>query len=394
MRFTPLDKQQRAEWQGMLNPTDGARIGAAAVLFLLSALALPLCRIEAVAGLYLLYAAIFYYMLTHSMASLFAIAAPGALLFGVSALAPGLPHPYLMPAVYTALVLGGVGGSFLLIHCRERKYLPLIALPLVAYAVVAVVADPVLALLVLIPVALSLVLGQGILTCRPQTPVLITMAAVLALSGVAAYLIWYWLFALIPFPAPDPFTHLGNLVRGGVERVLRDAAVLYEEAGVDLMGSDVAFRNAGAAIGNALIGFFLAGCGVLSFVIYRVQLRVLTAWGTLSHVPLRVGAMTVSPMAAGLFLASNLVGMFATGSVLGTVCENLTLILQPALVLVGVTALLGREKGKRSTLSTVLLIGILMLVFYDAALALTLAAVVGAVRILLAAFTARKKDHK
>lgn len=391
MRFTPLDKQQRAEWQGMLNPTDGAHIGAAAVLFLLSALALPLCRIEAVAGLYLLYAAVFYYMLTHSMASLFAIAAPGALLFGVSALAPGLPHPYLMPAVYTALVLGGVGGSFLLIHCRERKYLPLIALPVVAYAVVAAVTNPVLALLVLIPVALSLVLGHGILTCRPQTPVLVTMAAVLALSGVVAYLIWYWLFALTSFPAPDPLTYLGNLVRGGVERVLRDAAELYEEAGATM---NVDFRSTAAVIGNALIGFFLAGCGVLSFVIYRAHLRVLTAWGTLSRVPLRVGAMTVSPMAAGLFLVSNLVGMFATGSVLGTVCENLSLILQPALVLVGVTALLGREKGKRSTLSTVLFIGVLLVVFYDTALALTLAAVVGAVRILLAAFTARKKDHK
>ena len=152
MRFTPLDKQARAEWQEMLNPADSAHLGAAAALFLLSALALPLCRFEAVAGLYLLYAAVFYYMLTHSFGALVAIAAPGALLFGMSALTPGLPHPYLMPAVYTALVLGGVGGAFLLVHCREKKHLGFLALPAVAYAIAAVATDPLLALLVLIPV--------------------------------------------------------------------------------------------------------------------------------------------------------------------------------------------------------------------------------------------------
>ena len=79
MQFTPLDKQQRAEWREMLNPADSARIGAAAVLFLLSALALPLARFEAVAGLYLLYAVVFYYTLTHSVFSIVLIALPTVL---------------------------------------------------------------------------------------------------------------------------------------------------------------------------------------------------------------------------------------------------------------------------------------------------------------------------
>jgi hypothetical protein len=292
------------------------------------------------------------------------------------------------------LVLGGVGGSFLLIHCQNKKHLVFLALPVVAYAIAAAVTDPILALVVLIPVAISLVLGHGVRTCRPQTPVLVTLAAVLAAAGIMLYLVWYWLFAHVPFPAPGPFTYLGTLVRGGVERDLRDAATVYAEAGVELLGGDLAFRNAGAVLGNALIGFFLAGCGVLSFIIYRVQLRVLSAWGTLSRVPLRVGAMTVSPLAAALFLLSNLAGMIGAGSAFGTVCENLSLVLEPALVLVGFTALLGREQGKRSTLSTILFFGMLMLVFYNILLAITLSAVVGAVRILLAAFAARKKDNK
>lgn len=394
MRFTPLDKNARAEWREMLHPADSAHIGAAAALFFLSALALPLCRIEAVAGLYLLYAVIFYYMLTHSFGLLLTIAAPGALLFGVSALAPGLPHPYLMPAVYTALVLGGIGGGFLLLHCREKKHLALLSLPVAAYVIAAAVSDPILALLVLIPVALSFVLGYGMLGCRPQTPVLVTLSCVLAFSGVAVYLCWFYLRSHIAFPATDPFTYLGALVRGGVERIFRDMNALLIAQGEQGLLGDLDIRNAGAVVSNALIGFFLSGCGVLSFLIYRTWLRVLTAWGTLARVPLRVGAMTVSPIAAVLFLFSYLAGVFSAGSAFGAVCENLSLVLQPALVLVGVTSLVAREKGKRSTLSFLLLIGMLVLLFNYPALALAVAAFVGAARILAAALTPRKKDNK
>ncbi len=393
MPFTPLDKQQRAEWRGMLNPADGAHIGAAAALFFLSALALPLCRIEAVAGLYLLYAAVFYYMLTHSVWSLLIIALPGVALFGASALSAGLPHPYLMPAVYTALVLGGIGGGFLVIHCREKKYLALAALPAAAYAIAAAVVGPLLALLVLIPVALSLVLGHAILTCRPQTPVLVTLGAVLAVSGIVSYLVWY---GVNGWPAANPFAYLAELVRAGVARVFQDAAALYAQQGIDIAFSDVDLSNVGAVISNALIGFFLSGCGVLAFLIFRTYLRVLSAWNTLSRVPLRIGAMTVSPIAAGLFLFCYIAGAIGGGSVFGTVCENLSLVLQPALVLVGASALLGRFSTKRSGFSTALLIIALLLLFNYPALALALAASVGAIRILLAALATRKKgkDNK
>ena len=337
---------------------------------------------------------VFYYTLTHSVFSIVLIALPGMALFGVSALAPGLPHPYLMPAVYTALVLGGVGGGFLVAQYRERKQLAFLALPVVAYAVAAVFTNPVMALLVLIPVVISFLLGGGMRRCLPQTPVLVAVAAALAAFGVLAYLIWYYLFARVAFPAPGPFTYLGTLVRDGIARVLRDSVALYKEAGITVSGSEIDFRNAGAVIGNTLIGFFLSGCGVLAFVIFRVWLRVLTGWGTLSRVPLRVGAMTVSPVAAALFLLSSFGSSVAAGSMFGTVCDNLTLILEPALVLVGVTALLGREGKNRSKLSTLWLLLVLVLLFNFPSLSLMVIAVVGAVRILWAAWALRKKDNK
>lgn len=391
MQFTPLDKKARADWQGMLNPTDGTRLAAAAAMFLLSALALPLCRFEAVAGLYLIYATVFYYMLTHSLSAVITIALPGVALYGVSALAPALPHPFLMPAVYTALILGGIGGSFLLIHCRARKYLPLLLLPVAAYAIAGAVAGPYLGLLVLIPAALSVVLAHGILTCRPQTSVLVSVAFVLAASATCAFLVWY---GLRGWPVANPFVYLGDLVRTGMESVYRTANEVYEASGMTLALSDTDVYNLAAALGNILPGLFLAGCGVLAFVIYRTHLRVLTAWGTLSRVPLRIGAMTLSPLCATLFLLASLCSLFGGIGLFGTVCENLALVLEAPFVLVGVTALLVRDPQRRGGVSVFVLIVLALLLFNYPTLALSFAAYFGALRILIAAVLGAKGKKK
>ena len=340
MQFTPLDKTARAEWRGLLSPTDGTHLSAAAILYLSSALVLPLCATEALAGLYLLYAVVFYYMLTHSVGAVVTVALPGMALYGMSSVAASLPHPFLLPAVYTALILGGIGGSFLLIHCREKRHLPLLALPVAVYVIAALVADPLTALLSLIPVALSLILGCGILDCRPQTPVLLMLGGALALSGATAYLIWY---GCIGWPVANPFVYLGELVRGGMSDVYRQAVVFYAEQGVDMGISDVGISNLAAMVGNILPGLFLAGCGVLSFVIYRIHLRVLNAWGTLTRVPLRIGAMTVSPLAAGLFVLSYVASLIGGVGLFGTICENLALVLEPPMVLVGAVRVLLAE---------------------------------------------------
>ena len=393
MQFTPLDKKARTEWRGMLGRADSTHISAAVIMFLSSALALPLCATEAVAGLYLLYAAVFYYMLTHSMWSVVIVAIPAMALYGVSAVLPAIPHPLLMPAAYAALILGGIGGGFLLIHCRDKKYLPLLALPVVAFAVAAVAVGPLKALLVLIPVALSLVLGYGILDCRPQTPVLLCLAGVLAISALSVYLVRY---GYNGWPQANPFTHLGEQVRGTMAEFYREALALYAEQGIEMPISDTGIANLAAMVGNILPGLFLAGCGVLAFVIYRINLRVLNAWGTLTRVPLRIGAMTVSPFAAALFVISYLMAAVSGGGLFGTVCENLALVLQPALVLVGVSALLARDAQRRSTLSLILLVGLAVLLLNYPTVALTLAAFVGAVRILLAAWASKrtKNEHK
>ena len=386
MQFTPLDKEARANWRDMLEKADGARIAAAVVLFMASALALPLCETEAVSGLYLLYAVAFYYMLTRSLAAVLVVGVPGMALYGISMVATALPHPFLLPAVYASLILGGIGGGFLLIHCRERRFLPLLLLPVAAYGIAAAVAGPLYGLWVLVPVALSLVLGFGILNCRPQTPVLLWTAAVLALAALAGYFVWY---ALQGWPVANPFEYLNGMIRSGFESMFRAANALYAEQGMVLELSDADAQLMAAVIGNVLPGLFLAGCAILSFVIYRTNLRVLVSWGTLTRVPLRVGAMTISPLAAVLFILSYLISLFLGADLVGTVCENLSLVLEPALVLVGVTSLLG---SRRSKVSLFLLLGLAVLVLNYPTVALTAAAFLGAVRILLATIFGSREE--
>ena len=66
MTFAPLSKAERAEWRQMLSPVEGPRLLAAVLMLLLSSLTLVFCQSATVAVLFLLYAVVFYYSLTHS----------------------------------------------------------------------------------------------------------------------------------------------------------------------------------------------------------------------------------------------------------------------------------------------------------------------------------------
>lgn len=391
MHFAPLAKKDRLAFRELLIPADSGKIGSAAVLFFLSLAVIPFSYIEAAAGLYLVYAALFYFLLTRALSSLVAVAVPGVFLYGFAALVPTLPHPYMLPAVYAAVMMGGVCGAFLLIHCRAARCLPLVLLPVAAYGMAALLLDPLRALLVLVPVVLALVLGHAFLGCTAQTPTLLRLAAVLALCGVAAFLVWY---AAIGWPVSNPVVALSDIVRRTVVTFYRNAEAQLAAQGAAVGLSEVGFSNLAALIGNILPGLFFAACAVLAFGIFRVFLRVLTCMGTLPRVPLRLGALTISPFAAALFLVAYLASVFSGADLFGTICENVAIVLEPGLFLVGFASLIGREAGgKSSKLSFFLLIALLFLFFYYPTYAVSMAALVGAARILIGFFFRKKKKE-
>ena len=180
------------------------------------------------------------------------------------------------------------------------------------------------------------------------------------------------------------------MMYNGILNVFRTAQQVYAQQGLELMISETDIFNLSALIGNVLPGLFLSGCGVLSFLIYRVNLRLITAWGTLTRVPLRIAAMTVSPIAAGLFIVAYLASSLAGGNLFGTVCDNLVLVLLPALALVGVTSLLAGGPN-RSRMSFYMLIILALLLLNYPALAVVALAFLGAIRILIAAVMSAKE---
>ena len=64
------------------------------------------------------------------------------------------------------------------------------------------------------------------------------------------------------------------------------------------------------------------------------------------------------------------------------VCDNLTLALIPGLALIGVSALFGKGK-ERSCMNSLISLGLILMLYFDAFSALTLAAAFGAVTVLL-----------
>lgn len=390
MQFEPLNKSARVDWRSMLTKADRTQLLIAAALFLFSTFALSMPNVPAVSVLYLGVAVVFYYSLTHSVASVITVALPGVLLFGFS----GTDTPFALPAIYTAILLGSVIGAFLLVHCRTpRQYLPLLALPVAAFVITAVITHaPLQGLLVLIPTLLAIALARGILDCRPLTQSVLTVTVALVVVVTCAWLI---VLAATDGFVGNPLLTLVEAIRTGIVTTYEEILSVYREQGISLGISDNDLHNIAAMLGNILPGAFLAVCLIFSFAMWRMLLRVLTSFGTLPRVPARLATLTVSAFAAALFVLAYLISLIANSSsatLLGTVCENLAIALEAPLVLIGFSSLVGQRRESRSCLSLLLAVALVVLFVRYPSAGIALAAFVGAFHILLARFLPTNKD--
>ena len=387
MPFDPLNKEARTQWREMLSPADPAHAGFALLLFALSCFVLPLCDKQIVVMLYLFGAVVFYYLVSHSLFAVILVALPGVLLFGVSTV--GGP---LLPGVYAALLVGSITGAYLVLHILRSKQISfvfsMLLILLAAYgASYWITGGYVRSLLVLLPLAPAVVLGVSVFACRPHTPSTILTAAVLTALALGV-----WLTAL-HYTGGNPLTLLSESVRTSVNDLLRRMAALYEEQGLSLGMTDVGISNTAILCANLLPGLLIVTCSVLAYIMWRMLLRLLLSWQTLPRIPVRLSALTVSPVCAVVFLFCYLAALFAnsgTATLFGTVCQNLSVICEPAPALVGCTSLAGRD-AERSCLSQLLATGLVVLLFFRPTTALAIAAFVGTFRILTAAFLPHDK---
>ena len=96
-----------------------------------------------------------------------------------------------------------------------------------------------------------------------------------------------------------------------------------------------------------------------------------------------------------MFLLSYLVVLIANASeitVTGIVAQNIGMLLEPGLALIGVGVILHRGDRRRSCLSTALAVSMICYLFTAPATAVAIAALVGAVVVLVAAYKGMKKN--
>ena len=384
---TLLPKNERASWREMLSPPDASHAALSVALTLLSALAFALCDNFFIAALYLLVCLIFFYQLTHSLFAMLFYIVPAFLLYGISPFLPGVTEPLMLPAAFCALIVGGSCGGFLFLHYHDpRRFWYMYTLPLVAYAVPSLLLkDPARGLLALLPLLLAAVFAVCLSLCLPHTESVLSGIAVLVLSLTAAGLLTA---ALQGSLGGNLLPLLADSMRNAVEDFFREATVLYAEMGLDLGLSDVYISNIAALFVNISPALFLISCLLVSYLAWRTLLCLLVAFRTIPRLPIRIAALHVSTVAAAVFILSYVIGLIANSestTLFGTVMQNLSLVLEPALALIGFHSLFG-GKRQRSCFAYLLAMALIFVLVANPLTGLTIAAFFGAFHILAARF--------
>lgn len=389
MNGITLNKTELAAWRSLIARPDTSMQLLTAALYLISALMLPFAAHGVPALIFIGSCAVLYYMQTRTLRALLLPGVPVALLFLLSG-------SLLLPAAFCAVVFGGVAGGLLIATAKEKAHLPLLlVLPPAAFLIAwALGATPALAALTLLPLPVALAAGFAVRLCKPFTPsvaaIAIALGAALLLAGTVALKA---LGLLDPALLPDL---IGTCADTMLE-LLAEQNKLYAEAGLSAalplpdrreivnMFTDLAY------MAPAIFGI---ACLVVAYFVWRTLCIMLTAFGALPRVPRVFSTPTMSVGAALLFLLSYLVTLIANASEItltGIAAQNVGMLLEPGLALIGVGVLLHHEGG-RSCLSTLLTISIVYLFFTAPSTALSLTALVGAAVVLIAAYQGAKKN--
>ena len=386
---TILPRAERAQWREMLAPPEKSHAALSLVFALISALAVPFSADPTIALGFMIACLVLFYSLTHSLLSLLIYVVPAFFLWSFSSVIPGLPNTLALPACFFAILTGGSCGAFYLIHHHNpRKHFYLFVLPIGTYlAVLAATADPFRGLLTLLPFVTAVLLAACVLFCVPQTDSVVACTAVLVATLAAAGAIT---LAVTGHGNGDLLPFVSNALHDSVVALYEQAQAAYAELGLDAsVLSDMDVANLAATFVNISPALFTVACTVTAFVCWRSLLGFLVGWQTLPRPPFRLAALSVSSISAVVFLVTCTVALVANSPVVtlaGVVCQNLSLVLEPVMVLVGFRSIF-HGSPRRSCLSTLLAVGLLFAMFTNPAAGLTLAAVFGALNVLLARFS-------
>lgn len=390
MKNETITKSEKLDWQNMLARPDSTHTLIAAVLLFFSSLVIPFAESPTVCGIYILCCAVFYYVLSRSFFAMLYYAVPAFLLYSFGAFLPGSPDPLLLPTVFLALLVGGGCGAFVLIHFHDpKKHLYLLLLPILAWGAAALITgDPLRGLLTLLPVALAIVAAACVLLYVRRTDatvlIAVVLAAVLSIAGIITLGVTGGLNG-------NPVITLADAIRETVTAFLTES-----RAKVNIPLTDVDISNTAALFVNLLPGLFLCLCSITAFLVWRTLLQLLIAFRTLPRLPFRLAAFSMSKTSAAVFVAFYIIALFANSTeatLFGTVCQNVALVLEPGLAMIGFASIFSRG-GARSCLSYLLVLGLVFVLWQNPATGISLAAFFGAFHILAARFLPQDNSNK
>ncbi len=299
----------------------------------------------------------------------------------------------------SAMVLAlpaAVGFSALLLAVSEKQVLSRLAfIPLAAYGLSLILCrDPLLSLVSLLPFPAAAALAFGTRAAaaeREDAPGRVGVICLTSLClgvctvGVALLLLGRHLGTLSPTHLSEWLEELRtSLSRAIVELMQQVADALPEQSNGQAVLVTVPSEEEARNIVNSFINIFpgmaIAFCNILAALCQVVLYNGLSAFGYATSLCGRVRSLRMSIMSCVVFLLAAIITTVTSltspdSTLVGTVAQNISLILQPGLLLIGVLRIFTRPARRGGCLSFLLLLMLPFLLLYASPLVAAYAAV-------------------
>lgn len=304
----------------------------------------------------------------------------------------------LIPAAWLCvLVIIRCGATLILL--TKRRWL-LLLLPLAAYplAFCATLFNPLTALVSLVCFPAAALLAAGTRQNLPRVSVICMVSAGIAIPLLAALvLLFYKTYGgLTPELANQAMESLRNALLDGLQDALKKATI-SASASSSAIPSANTLRALISRFLNLIPGLFVVICNLLAFLLHAsllAELRVLKMESYLTPEAVQIRMSLTSGILLLLALPIAWIASFADtplGETVTAVADNLAMILEPGLALIGFGDLLQRIRRAQS--GPFWLICLLILICLSGSLILIFIALWGAVSLILSAVRERKNNH-
>ena len=315
------------------------------------------------------------------------------LLFGVFGLPNGLP----LITLILALVVGTGTFSWLIAYSGS-PYLAII--PVLAYSATAIISKnwfgSLLALIFALP---ALALAHSLTAKSNRMGAICLTSGAFIITLVAAIF-----FSMLYFNGEIRFDVLREYSRNFTD-TLKNTFMSYEveliSGAKEPLFSDVEAYNMASRIVTLFPAIAVLFFNVITFFAQHLQFTLVKATLPEDTITVKMAVFILSPGAGIVYLLSFLVSSMVDSSHLGntvsTVCQNVFMILTPALFIMGIMYFFAKAATKRIRALPLVIIGVVVLAFFNVSVALLLISCFGAyasVAIPLTAYLREKADKE